>query len=60
MLGTDILSAFIDGALYFGKGQIRQRSNEEDSDLATMAAQMQAYPQAIWRFLIGEQSLQGG
>ncbi len=60
MLGTDILSAFIDGALYFGKGQIRQRSDEEDRDLVTMAAQMQSYPQAIWRFLIGEQSLQGG
>lgn len=58
VLGTDTLSAFIDGALYFGKGRVDTRHG--DAELATMAAQMQAHPQGIWRFLIGETSLQGG
>ena len=58
ILGTDILSAFIDGALYFGKGSVDAR--QQDSELTTMAAQMHANPQGIWRFLIGETSLQGG
>jgi len=58
ILGTDILSAFIDGALYFGKGSVDAR--QQDSELTTMAAQMHAHPQGIWRFLIGETSLQGG
>lgn len=57
-LGTDTLSAFIDGALYFGKGSVNAR--QADSELATMAAQMHAHPQGIWRFLLGETSLQGG
>lgn len=58
ILGTDILSAFIDGALYFGKGSVQAR--QADDELATMAAQMHAHPQGIWRFLIGETNLQGG
>lgn len=58
ILGTDTLAAFIDGALYFGQGRVDAR--QEDSQLTTMAAQMHAYPQGIWRFLRGETSLQGG
>lgn len=58
LLGPEILAAFIDGALYFGKGQIAPQ--QADTDLPTMAAQMHAHPQAIWRFLNGESSLQGG
>lgn len=57
-LGVDTLSAFIDGALYFGKGRVN--ANHADNELATMAAQMHAHPEGIWRFLIGETSLQGG
>lgn len=58
ILDARILSAFVDGALYFGKGRIDHQ--QADSELPAMAAQMHANPQAIWRFLIGEQSLQGG
>lgn len=58
ILGTDTLSAFIDGALYFGKGRVDAR--QADAELATMAAQMHTHPQAIWRFLIGDTNLQGG
>jgi len=58
ILGTEILAAFIDGALYFGKGSVN--THQEDGALSTMAAQMHAHPQGIWRFLIGETSLQGG
>lgn len=58
LLGPEILADFIDGALYFGKGQVA--SQQADSDLPTMAAQMHTHPQAIWRFLNGESSLQGG
>lgn len=57
VLGSDVLQAFIDGALYFGKGHVARGA---DSDLPTMAAQMHANPQILWRFLIGERSLQGG
>ena len=58
VLGTDILSAFIDGALYFGKGLVDTR--QADADLTTMATQMHAHPQGMWRFLLGETHLQGG
>ena len=57
ILGTDVLQAFIDGALYFGKGHVARGAY---SDLPTMASQMHANPQILWRFLIGERSLQGG
>ena len=57
-LSQAILQAFVDGALYFGKGRVDSRL--PDSDMATMAAQMHAYPQGIWRFLLGETNLQGG
>lgn len=58
ILGQPILQAFVDGALYFGKGRLD--ASQPDTDLATMASQMHAHPQAIWRFLIGETNLQGG
>lgn len=58
ILSTGTLRAFIDGALYFGKGSVDAR--QADSDIDTMAAQMHAHPQGIWRFLLGETSLQGG
>lgn len=58
ILDTNTLSAFIDGALYFGKGRVDARA--ADGELATMAAQMHAHPQGIWRFLLGESNLQGG
>jgi len=57
ILNHEILQAFIDGALYFGKGQVARGT---DSDLPAMAAQMHANPQIMWRFLIGESRLQGG
>lgn len=58
ILNRAILQTFIDGALYFGKGHLDRSA--PDADLATMAAQMYANPQVIWRFLLGETSLQGG
>lgn len=58
ILDTRILSAFIDGALYFGKGSVH--AHGEGSALSIMAAQMHVHPQGIWRFLLGETSLQGG
>jgi DNA helicase-2/ATP-dependent DNA helicase PcrA len=58
ILSPAILAAFIDGALYFGKGQIH--STQDATDLPTLAAQMHQHPQGIWRFLIGNQHLQGG
>lgn len=58
ILGPGTLRAFIDGALYFGKGRVD--TGQPDSELTTMAAQMHAHPQAMWRFLIGESHLQGG
>ena len=58
ILGPDILAAFIDAALYFGQG--RMQAQQADSALQTMARQMHAYPQGIWRFLLGEDHLQGG
>lgn len=58
ILDTPTLAAFVDGALYFGKGSVD--ASQTDSDLQSMAAQMHANPQIMWRFLIGEHSLQGG
>lgn len=58
ILGADILAGFIDGALYFGKGQVNRQ--QADSELRTMAAQMHTHPEALWRFLLGEHNLQGG
>ena len=58
ILDAHILAAFIDGALYFGKGRVDQQ--HADSELPTMAAQMHANPHIMWRFLLGEHSLQGG
>ena len=58
ILNTDILSAFIEGALYFGKGSIPPQG--EENTLSTMAGQMYTHPQIIWRFLLGETNLQGG
>lgn len=57
-LDPSILEAFIDGALYFGKGSVQ--TQKSDHELSTMATQMHANPQIMWRFLIGEHSLQGG
>lgn len=58
ILDAHILAAFIDGALYFGKGRVDQQ--HADSELPAMAAQMHANPHIMWRFLLGEHSLQGG
>lgn len=58
ILDRDILAVFIDAALYFGQGRIH--APQAQSELLTMASQMHAYPQGIWRFLLGEQHLQGG
>jgi DNA helicase II / ATP-dependent DNA helicase PcrA len=58
ILSPETLRAFIDGALYFGKGRVNP--DDADAQLNTMATQMHAHPQGIWRFLIGETNLQGG
>lgn len=66
ILDSATLAAFIDGALYFGKGQVQAPPSKattaeaHSSDLGSMAAQMHANPHIIWRFLLGEHNLQGG
>lgn len=58
VLDRRMLAAFIDAALYFGKG--RMEKPDTDAALHTMAEQMHANPQILWRFLLGTHHLQGG
>lgn len=61
-LGTDILAAFVDATLSYGKGHVdsANASSDERSQLTQrMAQEMHQHPQGIWRFLIGETHLQG-
>lgn len=58
ILHEDILASFIEGALYYGQGQLAASADHQDR--STMAAQMHQHPQGIWRFLIDSSHLQGG
>ncbi|WP_051303706.1 UvrD-helicase domain-containing protein [Comamonas composti] len=62
-LGLELLSAFVEGALYYGKGSVDAQAMDSASrhtQAQQMAGQMLHNPQIIWRFLRGESSLQGG
>jgi hypothetical protein len=64
VLGHEILAAFVEGALFYGKGSVAGADMADASSRHTlaqrMAGEMHPNPQIIWRFLSGESSLQGG
>lgn len=59
-LPPTVLSAFVDGALFYGQGQLSPEAGTVPPDLHAMGAQMHHHPAGIWRFLLGETHLQGG
>lgn len=62
-LAAEILAAFVEGTMVYGKGHTTADAVDADShrtQAQQMAHDMQQYPQGIWRFLIGETHLQGG
>lgn len=64
VLNREILAAFVEGALHYGKGSVDGRDMADSMSRHTlaqrMAGEMHPNPQIIWRFLSGESSLQGG
>ncbi|CAB5703625.1 DNA helicase IV [Delftia tsuruhatensis] len=64
ILGREVLAAFVEGALFYGKGSVSGGDMADSASRHTlaqrMAEEMQHNPQIIWRFLSGESSLQGG
>lgn len=64
VLGSEILAAFVEGALFYGKGSVAGGDMADPSSRHTlaqrMAGEMLHNPQIIWRFLSDQSSLQGG
>lgn len=64
VLGSEILAAFVEGALFYGKGSVDGADMADPSSRHTlaqrMAGEMLHNPQIIWRFLSDQSSLQGG
>jgi superfamily I DNA/RNA helicase len=63
-LNREILTAFVEGALYYGKGSVDGSGMVDSASRHTlaqrMAGEMHGQPQTLWRFLSGQSSVQGG